>query len=152
MHGYQVMPRTELDPAYLVDAELLKRMPALLAVSSTGAGYDMIDVDACTHAGIIVCNQSGSNKEAVAEHAFGMMLGIAKKIVSVNAAMHTEDRVLRDNFVGTELAGKSLGIVGIGEIGTRVAELGNAFHMDVSAYDPYAVSYTHLTLPTILLV
>jgi len=137
IHGYHLMPRTELDPAYHLNEALLARMPNLLAASSTGAGYDMIDVDACTQAGIIVCNQSGSNKEGVAEHAFGLMLCFAKKIVSVNAAMHAEDRVLRDNFVGTELAGKTLGIVGIGQIGTRVAEIANVFHMNVRAFDPY---------------
>ena len=61
MHGYQIMPRTEIDPAYLADQAFIKRMPKLLAISSTGAGYDMVDVDACTAAGIIVCNQSGTN-------------------------------------------------------------------------------------------
>ena len=74
MHGYQIMPRTELDPAYLADRAFIERMPNLLAVSSTGAGYDMVDVEACTDAGVIVCNQSGTNKEAVAEHVFGLIL------------------------------------------------------------------------------
>ena len=80
MHGYQIMPRTELDPAYLADRAFIERMPNLLAVCSTGAGYDMIDVDACTDAGIIVCNQSGTNKEAVAEHAMMLILALAKKL------------------------------------------------------------------------
>ena len=60
---------------------LLARAPNLLAVSSNGAGYDTIDVAACTRAGLLAVNQSGGNREAVAEHALGMMLALAKRIV-----------------------------------------------------------------------
>lgn len=137
MHGYQIMPRTELDPAYLADRAFIERMPSLLAVCSTGAGYDMIDVDACTEAGIIVCNQSGTNKEAVAEHAFGMMLGLSKRIAAADRGMRTIDRMGRHGFVGNDIFGKTLGIIGIGEIGTRTAEIAKAFRMRVVAYDPY---------------
>ncbi|NND48953.1 MAG: hydroxyacid dehydrogenase [Rhizobiales bacterium] len=137
MHGYQIMPRTELDPAYLADRAFIARMPNLLAVCSTGAGYDMIDVDACTDAGIVVCNQSGTNKEAVAEHAFGMMLGLSKRIAAADRGMRTIDRMGRHGFVGNDIFGKTLGIVGIGEIGTRTAEIAKAFRMQVIAYDPY---------------
>ena len=67
-HGYQISARTELKEPWFGDARLLARCPSLLAISSTGAGYDMIDVDACTETGVIVVNQSGTNKEGVAEH------------------------------------------------------------------------------------
>src|SRR5438876_10755546 len=73
-HGYQVAPRGDLRAPWFADGTLLERCPRLLAVSSTGAGYDVVDVEACTAAGVIVCNQSGTNKEAVAEHALGFML------------------------------------------------------------------------------
>ncbi|MGI9475731.1 MAG: hydroxyacid dehydrogenase [Hyphomicrobiaceae bacterium] len=137
MHGYQIMPRTELDPIYLADRGFVERMPNLLAVCSTGAGYDMIDVDACSDAGIIVCNQSGTNKEAVAEHAFGLILGLSKRITAADRGMRSIDRMGRHGFVGNDILGKTLGIIGIGQIGTRSAEIAKAFRMRVMAYDPY---------------
>ena len=112
-------------------------MDNLLAVCSTGSGYDMIDVEACTECGIIVCNQSGTNKEAVAEHVFGMLLSLCKQLITANTAMHTEDMVLRNRFVGSEIFGRTLGIVGLGQIGTRVAEIARVFNMQVLAFDPY---------------
>src|SRR5881398_3388031 len=72
-HGYQIQPRGELRAPWFGDAGLLARCPSMLAISSTGAGYDMIDVEACTAAGVIVVNQSGTNWEPVAEHALGLM-------------------------------------------------------------------------------
>ena len=77
-HGYQSLIRTELarNPGvaeqWICGPELLERCPDLLAVCSAGAGYDIIDVDACTAAGVIVCNNSGPGREAVAEHALGL--------------------------------------------------------------------------------
>lgn len=137
MHGYQVMPRTELDPRYLPDREFIERMPNLLAVCSTGAGYDMIDVAACTDNGIIVCNQSGTNNEAVAEHAFGLILGLSKKITAADRGMRAIDKMGRAGFTGNDIYGKTLGIIGIGHIGTRTAEIAKAFRMNVIVYDPY---------------
>src|SRR5215213_7045930 len=74
-HAYQVgAARDELAPHFHVHAELLKRAPNLLIVSSNGAGYDPVDVEACTAAGVLVVNQSGGNANSVAEHALGMLL------------------------------------------------------------------------------
>ncbi|MGY9055182.1 MAG: NAD(P)-dependent oxidoreductase [Alphaproteobacteria bacterium] len=140
MHGYQIQPRTELEPTYLANREFVTRMPNLLAVSSTGAGYDMVDVAACTDAGIIVCNQSGTNKEAVAEHAFGLILSLSKKIAAADRGMRSTDKMSRAGFVGNDILGKTLGLVGIGEIGTRSAEIAKAFRMRVIAYDPYVTA------------
>ena len=86
-HGYQIQPRGELREPLFGDATLLARCPNMLAISSTGAGYDMIDVDACTAAGVIVVNQSGTNWEPVAEHALGLMLSLSKKIALSERAM-----------------------------------------------------------------
>ena len=98
----------------------------------------MIDVDACTKAGILVCNQSGANKEAVAEHAVGLMLAISKKIMETDRAMRKESNIERFRYIGTELLGKTIGIIGLGNIGSRVAEIcRSAFRMTVLAYDPY---------------
>lgn len=142
-HGYQSLIRTELarNPGvadqWVVGADLLGRCPDLLAVCSAGAGYDIIDVDACTAAGVIVCNNSGPGREAVAEHALGMMLALAKKIGLADRTIRRE--VVRDRapLRGTELYGKTLGIVGLGQIGGRLVELCAPFSMSVLVYDPY---------------
>ena len=70
----------------------------------------MIDVAACTDNGIIVCNQSGTNNEAVAEHAFGLILGLSKKITAADRGMRSIDHLDRGGFVGNEIYGKTLGI------------------------------------------
>ena len=137
-HGYQIAPRTELKTPWFADAGLLARCPDLLAVSSTGAGFDMVDVDACTAAGVIVCNQSGTNKEPVAEHALGFMIALSKRMTVSGKAMRGAAAVARFGYVGNDLVGKTVGIIGIGHIGTRVAELcGALFGMTLLAYDPY---------------
>jgi len=137
-HGYHACARTEMREPWFPDARLFAKAPNLLAVCSLGAGYDVIDVDACTRAGIIVCNQSGANKEAVAEHAVGLMLALSKKIMQTDRAIRKENNVERFRYVGTELLGKTIGIIGLGNIGSRVAEIcKTAFRMTVLAYDPY---------------
>jgi D-3-phosphoglycerate dehydrogenase / 2-oxoglutarate reductase len=137
-HGYHACARTEMREPWFPDAKLFAKAPMLLAVCSMGAGYDVIDVDACTKAGILVCNQSGANKEAVAEHAVGLMLAISKKIMEADRAVRKENNIERFRYVGTELHGKTIGIIGLGNIGSRVAEIcKTAFRMTVLAYDPY---------------
>ena len=135
--GYQIMPRTELDPQFLLNKTLIEKMDNLLAVCSTGSGYDMIDVTACTEAGIIVCNQAGANKEAVAEHVFGLILALSKNIIRANQDMRSIDLLGRETLTGNDVVGKTLGIIGLGHIGTRVAEITKVFRMNVLSYDPY---------------
>lgn len=136
-HGYQLLPRTEIQPDWLCDARLLARAPRLLAACSTGAGFDVIDVEACTKAGVLVCNQSGSNKEAVAEHALGLILALSKKMMPADRAMRRSANVDRFALTGNDILGKTVGLVGIGQIGTRVAELCRGlFRMEVLACDP----------------
>jgi D-3-phosphoglycerate dehydrogenase len=137
-HGYQVQARGELREPFFPDAKLLARCPNMLAVSSTGAGYDMIDVDACNAAGVIVVNQSGTNWEPVAEHALGMMLSLTKKIALSERAMKRTPDLDRRPYAGNNLRNKTVGIIGIGYIGRRIAELcGVLFNNTVLAYDPY---------------
>ena len=137
-HGYQVSARTELRAPWFPGRAMLARCPNLLAVSSTGAGYDVVDVDACTEMGIIVVNQSGTNKEAVAEHALGMMLCVSKQMIQSDRALRRDRDWDRGGFTGREMRGKTVGVVGLGQIGTRTAELcGGLFRMRVLAYDPY---------------
>lgn len=137
-HGYQILPRGDLREPWFGNAKLLERCPHLLAISSTGAGYDMVDVDACTKAGVIVVCQTGTNKEAVAEHALGLMIALSKKIMTTDKALRRGQPVDRYAFTGNDILGKTVGIVGIGHIGTRVAELcGGLLRMNVLACDPY---------------
>ncbi len=137
-HAYQLQPQVEMQGPWFANEKLIAGCPNLLAVCSTGSGYDVIDVEACTRAGIIVCNQGGFNREAVAEHALGMMLALTKKIAFVDKLMRREASIDRRLLLGDNMRGKTLGIVGIGHIGTRTAELcSGLFDMTVLAYDPY---------------
>lgn len=137
-NGYQVQSRTELREPWFGDAALLARCPDLLALSSTGAGYDYIDVDACTAAGVIVCNQGGTNLEAVAEHALGLMLALSKRMGVADKALRRGGGVDRFALQGNDIKGKTLGIIGLGAIGGRLAELCHGlFDMRVLAFDPY---------------
>ena len=138
-HVYQIgAARDELAPHFHATADLLKRAPNLLLVSSNGAGFDPVDVDACTAAGVVVVNQSGGNANSVAEHAVGMMLTLSKRIIEADRALRREANVNRNALMGTEVQGKTIGIVGLGNVGRRIAELCRGLlHMNVLAYDPY---------------
>ena len=138
-HAYQIgSSRQELAPRFYANAALLKRTPNLLIVSTNGAGYDTVDVKDCTAAGVLVVNQAGGNKQAVAEHVIGMMLTLTKRIVMVDRAMRRKEKFDRQDFIGNDMFGKTIGIIGIGNVGGRVSELcGGLFQMKVLAYDPY---------------
>ena len=138
-HAYQIgAARDELAPHFHVNRDLLKRTPNLLIVSSNGAGFDPVDVEACTEAGVVVVNQSGGNANSVAEHALGMMLTLSKRILESDRALRREANVNRNSLIGNEVNEKTVGIVGIGNVGRRIAELCKGLlHMKVLAYDPY---------------
>jgi D-3-phosphoglycerate dehydrogenase len=138
-HAYQIgAARDELARHFHVDTDLLKRTPNLLIVSSNGAGFDPVDVDACTEAGVMVVNQSGGNANSVAEHALGMMLTLSKRILESDRVLRRERNVNRNALIGNEVKDKTVGIIGIGNVGRRIAELCKGLlHMKVLAYDPY---------------
>ncbi|MEA2863412.1 MAG: D-3-phosphoglycerate dehydrogenase / 2-oxoglutarate reductase [Bradyrhizobium sp.] len=138
-HAYQVgAARAELEKHFHVDADLLARAPNLLIVSSNGAGFDPVDVEACTAAGVVVVNQSGGNAHSVAEHALAMLLTLSKRIIEADRALRREANVSRNALMGNEVQGKTIGIVGLGNVGRRIAALCNSlFAMKVLAYDPY---------------
>ncbi|MCX7383597.1 MAG: hydroxyacid dehydrogenase [Alphaproteobacteria bacterium] len=138
-HAFQIgSARDELDPGFHAHAGLLARAPNLLVISTNGAGYDTVDLDDCTKAGVLVVNQAGGNKEAVAEHALAMMLCLAKRIIETDRFMRRSDGIERNAYMGTELKDKTLGIIGLGHVGGRLAELCRVlFNMRVLAYDPY---------------
>ena len=141
-HAYQIgSARDELARKYHADRDLLRRTQSLLIVSTNGAGYDTVNLKACTDAGVLVLNQAGGNKEAVAEHALAMMLSLTKRIGEVDRAMRRDKDLNRIQFIGHDLFGKTVGIVGLGNVGQRIAELCRGlFSMRVLAYDPYVAA------------
>ncbi len=138
-HAYQTgSTRQELAPHYHTSGEFLRHTPNLLVVSTNGAGYDTVDLKACTERGILVVNQSGGNAESVAEHVLGMMLMLVKRVVECDRALRSGALKGRAAYMGNEAFGKTVGIIGLGNVGKRVSELcGTLFRMQVLAYDPY---------------
>jgi D-3-phosphoglycerate dehydrogenase len=132
--------KDELPRQWFVTGELLARCPKLVCVSTSGAGYDTVDVDACTQAGIIVVNQAGINARAVAEHTLGLMLAVSKRFGECDRRLRRERGFAREELMGHDISERTVGLVGIGHVGTRVAHLANAFGMRVLAYDPYVAA------------
>ena len=119
-----------------ITAATLDEFPNLVVVGRCGAGLDNIDVAAARERGIAVVNAPGATSAAVAEHAVLLMLGLARRIAGLDAAVKDGNWSVRDGYLGAELRGKRLGIVGLGSIGRRVATLGRAFDMDVAYWSP----------------
>ena len=137
-HGYYVMAsRDELPKQWHVTSSLLATLPSLVLVASYGAGYDTIDVDACTRAGVAVVNQAGGNAQGVAEHAIGMMMVLFKRIPEAQRAIIAGAAAQRDALMGRELSAKTVGVIGLGNTGSRTAALARALGCPVLAYDPY---------------
>lgn len=123
-----------------VTAEVLARGTRLKVVGRAGVGVDNIDVAAATERGVVVVNVPGANTYSTAEHAFGLLIAVARNIPQAHHALAREGRWDRKTYVGTELHGKTLGIIGLGRIGSEVAVRAKAFGMRVLAYDPYVPS------------
>jgi len=138
VHGYHTRGSRSLIPAhFVIDRDFIARCPNLLAVCTGGAGYDSIDVEDCSEAGILVANQAGLNAQAVAEHAVAMMLCLTKKIAQVNQALRRDPDLDRFAYRNDDIFGQTLGVVGLGHIGARVAEIcQTAFGMTVLATHP----------------
>lgn len=137
-HAYCISStRQETPVEYQANAALLARCPDLLAVSTSGAGYDTVDVAACTAAGVLVVNQSGGNADAVAEHTVAMMLSLTKNIPQTDRFLRTARGTPREKFKGRNAKGRTVGLVGLGEVGGRVARIcGLGLQMRVLACDP----------------
>lgn len=138
-HGYYVMAaRDELPKPLHVHAELLSKLPNLLVAASYGAGYDPLDPVACTESGVALINQAGGNAEGVAEHAVGMMLACLKRMPEAHAAMKAGTAQNRATLMGRDLRGRTVGLVGSGNVGSRVAEICRlAFGCKIIGADPY---------------
>lgn len=120
-----------------VTAPIINASKKLKVIGRAGVGTDNIDVAAATKKGVIVLNSPEGNTIAAAEHTFAMMLALARNIPNAVATMR-EGKWDRQKFVGSELYGKTLGVIGLGKIGSRVAGYGLAFGMTVVGYDPFA--------------
>ena len=119
-----------------VSSGALKHGARLRVIARAGVGVDNIDVDAATRRGILVLNTPESSTVAAAEHTMAMLLSLARRIPHAHAAL-VAGRWNREQHVGSELSGKTLGVVGLGKIGSEVARRALAFGMRVIAYDPY---------------
>ena len=116
----------------------------LKVVAKAGVGLDNIDCDAATKRGIPVVYAAGANSNAVAEHTIMMMLSMARKAQAAHRTVKSAQPYLREDFVGTELASKTLGIIGLGRVGSRVSVIAaRGLGMKVLAYDPYVSREGH---------
>lgn len=116
--------------------ELLKDQPRLKAIVRAGVGVDNIDLPAATREGIVVMNTPAGNTISTAEHAFAMMMSLARNIPPACATLKG-GKWDKKSYTGTQLAGKVLGIIGLGRIGVSVARRALAFEMKVVGYDPF---------------
>ncbi|MEI9980972.1 MAG: phosphoglycerate dehydrogenase [Edaphobacter sp.] len=122
--------------AVQADAKLLESAPKLRVIGRAGVGIDNIDTDAATRQGIVVMNTPGANAVAVAELTLGLMISLARSIPRANSTMHA-GKWDKKTLQGSELRGKTLGIVGLGRIGLEVARRAASFGMDILGYDPF---------------
>ncbi len=129
-HGILIRSATKLD------AELIERADALKVIGRAGVGVDNVDVAAATKRGIVVANAPEANTVAAAEHTVALMLALARNIPQAHASL-TSGKWERSKFGGTEVDGKTLGILGFGRIGQLVSIRARAFGMHVIAYDPF---------------
>ena len=150
--GWEILTHDQLSeglPAALADADalvvrsavqaddaLMACAPKLRVIGRAGAGVDNIDAEAATRRGIVVMNTPGANAVAVAELTICLMLALARKLPAANSTMHAgkwEKKILQ----GTELRGKTLGILGLGRIGLEVAQRARGFGMEIIGCDPF---------------
>ena len=119
-----------------VDAELIARAPRLKVIGRAGVGVDNVDVAAATRRGIVVANAPESTVVSAAEHTIALLLALVRNIPRAHQSL-VEGRWERQRFAGIELAGKTLGVVGLGRIGRQVARRALGLGMRVVAFDPY---------------
>jgi len=127
--------------AVKVNSAVLSQAPKLRAIGRAGVGVDNVDLSAATAAGVLVMNTPGGNAVSVAEHTLALMLGLARAIPEATAST-TAGKWEKKRFLGSELRGKTLGILGLGNIGQEVVRRARALEMRIVASDPYISSQT----------
>ena len=127
--------------AVKVNKDVLAKAPKLKVIGRAGVGVDNVDLNASTAAGVLVMNTPGGNAVSVAEHTLGLMLAMARSIPQASASTKS-GKWEKKKFMGNELRGKTLGVVGLGSIGREVVKRARGFEMKVIASDPYVNSLT----------
>ncbi len=122
-------------------AEIIAAATRLKVIARAGTGLDNVDIDAANKRGIVVMNVPGGNTVSAAEHTISMMLALSRNIPQATASMKA-GRWEKKKFLGREVAGKTLGIIGVGRIGSIVADRARGLKMKVLAYDPYITQET----------
>jgi D-3-phosphoglycerate dehydrogenase len=125
--------------AVKVTKEVLEKAPKLRVIGRAGVGVDNVDIPAATAAGVLVMNTPGGNAVSVAEHTLALMLGMARGIPAASVSTKS-GKWEKKKFLGNELRGKTLGILGLGSIGQEVVKRARAFEMRILATDPYVSS------------
>jgi D-3-phosphoglycerate dehydrogenase len=125
--------------AVKVNKDVLAKAPKLRVIGRAGVGVDNVDINAATSAGVLVMNTPGGNAVSVAEHTVGLMLAMARSIPQANTSTKG-GKWEKKKFMGTELRGKTLGIVGLGSIGREVVRRARGFEMKILASDPFVSS------------
>ncbi len=136
----QLMDAILVRSATKVTEDLMEKMPNLKIIARAGVGVDNIDVPAATKRGIVVVNAPDGNTISTAEHTFAMMAALMRHIPQAYASLKVQKEWKRNAFSGTELNGKTLGIVGMGRIGSEIAKRAKAFGMSVLVFDPFLTS------------
>src|SRR5882724_5164679 len=154
--GFVIERRTGLKPAELVEAldgcvglvvrsetkvtaDLMDSATTLRVVGRAGVGVDNIDVPAATERGIVVMNAPDGNTITTAEHTIALLIALARRVPQANSSLKS-GHWDRKSFIGVELQGKTLGVVGMGRIGRTVAARARAFGMKIVAFDPFIAS------------
>ena len=130
--------------ATAVDRELIHHAPRLKVVGRAGVGVDNVDIEAATERGVLVMNSPGGSTTTTAEHAIAMLFALARNIPQAYLALKN-GKWEKSRFKGTEITGKTLGVVGLGRIGSEVARKCQAMGMNVLAYDPFINADTPLS-------
>ena len=151
--GLEVVVNTKLDTAGLraalaeadgivirsgtqLTAEVLQDQPRLKVIVRAGVGVDNIDVPTATRQGIVVMNTPGGNTVSTAEHTMALMLALSRNVAKANDSLKA-GKWDRNKFTGTQLGGKTLGVVGLGRVGLAVAKRAQGFDMKVVGFDPF---------------
>lgn len=140
----------------IINKDILDRLPRLQLIATRSTGMDHIDIDECKRRNILVKNVPAYGINTIAEHTFALLLTLSRKILP-SIEQTRKGSFSLDNLRGFELSGKTIGIIGLGAIGTRVMELAHSFHMNILVHtrspkqeliEQYNISYTDL--PTLL--
>jgi len=136
-----------------IRSSFICRLKKLKHIALTTVGYDWVDIETCQQQGISISRPVGANSEAVAEHTFGLLIDLAKRITEFDRDVRSKGAYDFRKYTGVELYGKTLGIIGLGNIGHKVCRISKGFNMKVLAFDRSETTtrdYKIVNLPTLL--